>query len=99
MQVLPLQNDDKYDIIQKKNKGEIYMEKKLDLDKQKEWLKENLVGKEQASIITGQSLRAFNQSVYRGLIEPFFEIEGNTRTNVRLYLKSDLETYKANKRK
>lgn len=79
--------------------GGYFMKNNIDLDKQKEWLKENLVGKEQAYLITGQSRSAFNQSVNRGLIEPFFEIEGNTRTNMRLYLKSDLETYKANKRK
>lgn len=75
------------------------MTSKAELEKQKTWLKENLVGKEQAILITDQSMTAFNQSVKRGLIEPFYEIEGSTRTKIRLYLKSDLETYKANKRK
>ncbi|MHC5215179.1 hypothetical protein ACYSNR_00820 [Enterococcus sp. LJL128] len=63
------------------------------------WMKNNLVNKEQGREITGQSKQAFSQSVRLGYINPFFEIEGSTSTNVKLFLKSDLEDYRDKKRR
>lgn len=57
-----------------------------------------LVDKNEGAEITKQSIKGFNQSVYLGHIKPFFEIEGKGPSNIKLYLKSDLEEYAKNKR-
>lgn len=46
--------------------------------------------------VTNQTLPAFNQSVSKGIIQPFFQQgEGKGPGNVRLYLKQDIEAYAA----
>lgn len=65
----------------------------------KKWMEENLVDKKGAKEITGQTDRAFRQSVDTKKIIPFFEIPGSTSSNIRLYLKSDLEEYNRIKKK
>ncbi|MGM0169815.1 hypothetical protein IGI39_004749 [Enterococcus sp. AZ135] len=62
------------------------------LDQMKEWALENLVTRQEAANITGQSYTAFSQSVNLRNIIPFLEYGTGTRT-VRLYLKSDIEKY------
>ncbi|EUJ16522.1 hypothetical protein [Listeria aquatica] len=62
-----------------------------------DFMYKNLVSKNEARKITGQSYEAFSQSVKNGWILPFFESGSGTR-KVRLYLKSDLEEYRNNKR-
>lgn len=64
------------------------------------YLKENLLGVEDARKITGQSTVAFNQSVATGKLIPFYYNETvNGRIQNKLFLKSDLEHYRDNKRK
>jgi hypothetical protein len=63
----------------------------------KQWINDNLVMQQEAMKITEQSSNAFNQSVKIGQIKPFVEFGEGRKT--RLYLKSDLETYRINKRK
>lgn len=62
------------------------------------FLKENLLTKSDAVKITNQSINAFNQSIKTGMIKPFYESDGSTASKVRLYLKSDLESYRDRKR-
>ena len=62
----------------------------------KEWIEQNLIMQDEARVITGQSVTAFNQSVANGKIKAFIEFGGTRKT--RLYLKSDLEEYAKNKR-
>ena len=62
------------------------------------WMNNNLVNIELGREITEQSGPAFRQSVMRGKIPIFFEIEGNTSTSVKLFLRSDLEEYQKNKK-
>lgn len=63
------------------------------------WMKENLVGKKEATSYTKQSLRAFQQAVNNGKIIPFYEEENaETSAKIRLYLKSELIEYEKNKR-
>lgn len=63
------------------------------------WMKENLLTKNEAAVITGQSTQAFNQSVRSGKIQPFYESTGIGPAKVNLYLKSDIEYYRDHKRK
>lgn len=63
----------------------------------KKWINENLVMQDEARQITEQSVSAFGQSVSTGRIMSFVEFGEKRKT--RLYLKSDLEEYKNNKRK
>nr|WP_216696338.1 hypothetical protein [Enterococcus innesii] len=60
----------------------------------KEWISENLLTKREAIKITKQSAETFQQSVRTGMIRPFYESkEGKGPAIVRLYLKSEVETY------
>ncbi|MDC4249088.1 hypothetical protein [Enterococcus faecium] len=65
----------------------------------KSWIYNNLVDKRKGAEITGQSVKAFEQSVRLKYIEPFYENEGNGSSKIRLYKKSDLELYAKKKRK
>lgn len=65
----------------------------------KQWMKENLVDKNRGALITGQSASAFRQSVQTKKIEPFFEIDGETSSKIRLYKIAELEKYAKTKRK
>lgn len=58
----------------------------------KVWASENLLTKQQAIEVTGQSVTAFNQSVDTGKIKPFYD-QGEDRSRVRLYLKDDVDAY------
>lgn len=62
----------------------------------RKWINENLMLRDEAIKITDQSMSAFGQSVSTGKIKPFVEF-GNKR-KTRLYLKSDLEKYRKNKK-
>ncbi|WP_245828910.1 hypothetical protein [Salipaludibacillus agaradhaerens] len=70
---------------------------KMTTDEIKKWIEENLCLQDEARKITDQSVTGFNQSVATRKVVPFVEF-GETR-KTRLYLKSDLEHYRANKRK
>ncbi len=71
----------------------------MDKNEIKAWMKENLVGKKEATTYTKQSLRAFQQAVTNGKIVPFYEEENaETSAKIRLYLKSELIEYEKNKR-
>lgn len=63
----------------------------------KKWIEDNLVLRDEAETITGQSTSGFGQSVSAGKIKAFVEFGTNRKT--RLYLRSDLEEYARNKRK
>lgn len=64
-----------------------------------EYLKENLFPREEARLITGQSLAGFNQAVATGRLIPFYStVSENGRIQNKLFLKSDLEHYRDNKR-
>lgn len=68
-------------------------------DELQRYLKENLLPSENARVITGQSTPAFNQSVAIGRLTPFYSTQTeNGRIQNKLFLKSDLEHYKDNKR-
>lgn len=57
----------------------------------KKWIADNLVTKQGAMKITGQSGPAFQQAVRTNLVVPF--VEYNESPVVRLYLKSEIESY------
>ncbi|MBJ0457579.1 hypothetical protein ACFC84_16460 [Enterococcus casseliflavus] len=57
----------------------------------KEWILDNLVTKQGAMKITGQSGPAFQQAVRTNMVTPF--VEYNESPMVRLYLKSEIEAY------
>jgi len=63
----------------------------------KKWIENNLVLRDEAESITGQSKPAFGQSVANGNIKAFVEF-GNSR-KTRLYLRSDLEEYAEKKQR
>lgn len=65
-------------------------------DEIKQWIRVNLVMQDKARAITKQSVPAFNQSVKDGRIVPFVEFGSARKT--RLYLVSELEEYRKNKR-
>lgn len=56
------------------------------------FLADNLITKQQARQITGQSLSAFNQSISTKQIIPIYE-HGEGTGKVRLYLKKEVEEY------
>lgn len=58
----------------------------------KKFLADNLITKQQAMRITGQSLSAFNQSISTKQIIPIYE-QGEGAGKVRLYLKKEVEEY------
>ncbi|MEK3718892.1 hypothetical protein [Paenibacillus sp. FSL R7-0333] len=62
----------------------------------KEWIEQNLVMRDEAQIITGQSATGFGQSIQNGGVKAFVEFGELRKT--RLYLRSDLEEYARNKR-
>ncbi|EMF0536472.1 hypothetical protein H6231_002831 [Enterococcus hirae] len=64
----------------------------------KKYLDDNLLTKDEASIITNQSEGAFNQSVRTNIIQPFFSKEKNGRTVFKLYLKTEMIDYRKTKR-
>jgi len=64
-----------------------------ELNKIKIWGQENLMTRQQAAEITGQSYAGFSQSIKLGLIKPFLSFGNSGPTVVRLYLKSDIEEY------
>ena len=57
----------------------------------REWILANLVTKQGAMKITGQSGPAFQQAVRTNMVSPF--VEYNESPLVRLYLKSEIEDY------
>ena len=65
------------------------------------YLENNVVDKQGAAKITGQSLNAFTQSVKLNAIKPYFEIKhvNGERPTVRLYHVDDLKEYAKNKRR
>lgn len=65
-------------------------------EKIKKWIKENLVMREEAAEITGQSKPAFAQSLATGRITHFVEF-GSKRTT-KLYLRSEMEEYARTKK-
>lgn len=62
-------------------------------EKIQQWCKENLLTRQQAAEITGQSYVGFSQSIKLGQIKPFLEYGKSGPSVVRLYLKSDIEEY------
>lgn len=60
----------------------------------KKWANENLLTKQQAAEITGQSMSAFNQAIDTGKLVAFYD-HGVGRSRVRLYLKGEVEAYAA----
>ena len=72
--------------------GTILTEKELDAMHLREWADENLLTKQEAIAITGQGLSAFDQSINTNKLTAFYD-HGKARSRVRLYLKSDVETY------
>ncbi len=65
----------------------------------KQFLQENLLTRDNASQITKQSTRAFEQSVNTHIIQPFYSVKKNGRQIFKLYLKQEMETYAQSKRK
>lgn len=65
--------------------------KDTDPNEIREWILDNLVTKQGAMKITGQSGPAFQQAVRTNVVNPF--IEYNESPMVRLYLKSEIEAY------
>lgn len=63
----------------------------------KKWIATNLVMRDEAETITGQSGSAFGQSLATGKIAPFVEFGESRKT--RLYLREDLEQYAKNKKR
>lgn len=58
------------------------------------WAQKNLVTRQGAARITGQSYAGMSQAINRKVIEPFLEFDGDPPTSlIRLYLKSDVEKY------
>jgi hypothetical protein len=68
----------------------------MDKEMIRKWIEENLVMRDEARQITGQSDTAFAQSLATGKIVPFVEFGDKRKT--RLYLRADLEEYAKNKR-
>lgn len=62
----------------------------------KQWIKDNLVMRDEAMSITGQSVSGFGQSLSSGKIAHFVEFGESRKT--RLYLRRDLEEYARNKK-
>lgn len=58
----------------------------------KKFLADNLITKQQAMRITGQSHSAFQQSVNTGQLKPIYQ-QGQGTGKVRLYLKKEVEEY------
>ncbi|MGL9768982.1 hypothetical protein [Enterococcus sp. DIV0806c] len=58
-----------------------------------QWGEKNLLTRQQAAKITGQSYAGFSQTIKTGKIKPFFEFGDSGPSVVRLYLKSDIEEY------
>lgn len=65
--------------------------KDTDSKEMREWILNNLVTKQGAMKITGQSGPAFQQAVRTNMVTPF--VEYNESPVVRLYLKSEIEAY------
>jgi len=63
----------------------------------KKWIEDNLVMREEAAEITGQSNSGFGQSLAARTITHF--VEFGTKRKTKLYLRSELEEYARNKRK
>lgn len=56
------------------------------------FLDENLLTKQEAMKVTGQTTTSFNQSIATGRLKPFYD-HGKGTGRVRLYLRSDVEAY------
>ena len=74
------------------------------LDGMSQWVYDNLLTKQGAIAITGQSVQGINQSIYGGKLKPFVTLPGrpggyNNTGQVRLFLKSDVEEYAEKMRK
>lgn len=70
----------------------IYMTSE-ELNKMQQWGQENLVTRQQAAEITGQSYAGFSQSIKTGKIKPFLKFGESGPAVIRLYLKSEIEAY------
>ncbi|MGG3987669.1 hypothetical protein [Bacillus smithii] len=64
----------------------------MDREQLRKYIDENLLTKQEAMKITGQSISAFDQAVQTGQLLPFYD-HGKDRSRVRLYLKADVEEY------
>ncbi|MGX7195179.1 hypothetical protein [Enterococcus olivae] len=69
------------------------------LDELQEFMKNNLLKKQDAMKVTNQSAQAFTNAERAGMFKPFYETDGTTSSKVKLYLRSDIEEYADNKRK
>jgi len=58
----------------------------------KKYIDNNLLTKQEAMEVTGQSLSAFNQAISTNNLKAFYD-HGKGRSRVRLYLKSDVKNY------
>lgn len=64
-----------------------------------DYLTKNLLPMEEARKITGQSVSGFNQSVALEKVVPFYQtVTASGRVQNKLFLKSELEEYRDNKR-
>lgn len=62
------------------------------LEEIQKWNQENLLTRQEAAAITGQSYTAFSQAINLRNVLPFLSFGTGTGT-VRLYLKEDIEKY------
>ena len=68
-------------------------------DELREYLKNNLFPMEEAKLITEQSTSSFLQSVAAGKLVPFYQTTSpKGRSQNKLFIKSELEEYRDNKR-
>ncbi|MBC1435926.1 MULTISPECIES: hypothetical protein [Listeria] len=66
----------------------------MDKDKFVKYGNEHLLTTTAARKITGQSARAFQQSLRNGHIKPIFEFRDSEKHVIRLYFRDDVEAYK-----
>lgn len=64
----------------------------MDREQLRKYINENLLTKQEARRLTGQSLSAFNQAVRTGQLKAFYD-HGKDQSRVRLFLKTDVEEY------
>lgn len=76
------------------------MKKGEDMDREEKlkWAQENLLTASEGMKVTEQSKSAFNNAVVDGYIPVFMKLNEKGGRPLNLYLKEDLELYKAGKR-
>lgn len=70
----------------------------MDREEKLKWVQENLLTASEGMKVTEQSKSAFNNAVVDGYIPVFIKLNEKGGRPLNLYLKEDLETYKAGKR-